>query len=357
MNVLVFRIGRMGDFLVSVPAISAIRAAYPAARIVLLTGTSTKRAFAATSRAYTYPQAPLPWLDLVRPELLDEVIMLRPFDDLTAFIQLRRRLHRYRFTRSFILPFSGTRRSRLILKMLFLRGMGVFGPIHGWRRSIPDNIPQVEAAFTSVREAIGDTAAPSRDSHSLQVPESTRSWCEAFLRDRGWEKHRLIAMYVGGTYAHKRWSSDRFIEVAHALQQERLTAILLIGSQAERELCETVRARLQCGNAWNAAGETNILQLAGLLERCDVFIGNDGGSAHLAAAVGTPTVSIMSGVHPPGVWDPWGRCVGVIRHRVPCEACRSELHCPVGTSVCVQGITVADVLNCLNSLLKSPLRP
>jgi heptosyltransferase-2 len=90
-----------------------------------------------------------------------------------------------------------------------------------------------------------------------------------------------------------------------------------------------------------------------LARRCTVFLGNDTGAAHLAAAAGLATVTIFSGIHPPGTWEPWSPRSIAVRRRVPCDCCGSEECCPTGTSTCVRSIATDDVLEPLRRLLES----
>jgi ADP-heptose:LPS heptosyltransferase len=113
---------------------------------------------------------------------------------------------------------------------------------------------------------------------------------------------------------------------------------ILIGSAAERAQAETL-ATPRPNRTWNACGELEIGPLAGVLARCSLFLGNDSGPAHLAAAVGIPSVTLMSGIHSRGVWDPFAANATVLRHSVPCAPCHSEKACPLHTAACIRDIT------------------
>jgi ADP-heptose:LPS heptosyltransferase len=87
-------------------------------------------------------------------------------------------------------------------------------------------------------------------------------------------------------------------------------------------------------------GKTNLLQLAGLLERCTLLVTNDTGTMHVATAVGTPVVALF-GSTPPLTTGPWGKEHVVVRKDVPCSPCWKRI-CPTDHR-CMELITVDEV--------------
>jgi ADP-heptose:LPS heptosyltransferase len=115
-------------------------------------------------------------------------------------------------------------------------------------------------------------------------------------------------------------------------------------------MCEQLRM-LMHHPALNATGQTHLGSLAALIERLHLFISNDIGPAHLAAALGTPSITIFGAARV----EDWGTD-DVARHRllsvpVPCRPCYFS-ECPIGY-VCLQGVKAGDVIRDASELLET----
>ena len=97
-------------------------------------------------------------------------------------------------------------------------------------------------------------------------------------------------------------------------------------------------------------GDLDVLELAALIERADVFVGADSGPAHLAAAVGRPSVVLFSGTNNAGQWRPQGLQVTVLKNEVACSPCHRET-CPLVDHPCLEGLFPAAVMHAVCSHL------
>jgi ADP-heptose:LPS heptosyltransferase len=88
-----------------------------------------------------------------------------------------------------------------------------------------------------------------------------------------------------------------------------------------------------------------------MLERCALYVGNDTGTMHLAASVGTPCVAIFSARDNPGKWEPTGPGHIVLRHEVPCAGCMLET-CVDNDLECLKAISVDEVLAAIGGRLE-----
>jgi ADP-heptose:LPS heptosyltransferase len=113
---------------------------------------------------------------------------------------------------------------------------------------------------------------------------------------------RWLALGPGARWEGKRWPAGHFVALANRLQGEA-DAIILLGSAAERDRCNGIEADL-AGPCLNLAGRTGLLQASAVLQRATLFIGNDSGLGHMAAAVGTPSVTLF-GPGDPLRYHPW----------------------------------------------------
>jgi lipopolysaccharide heptosyltransferase II len=106
----------------------------------------------------------------------------------------------------------------------------------------------------------------------------------------------VVAFQVGAKYKNRQWPPERFAHVGKALVAKG-ASIILVGSPAEIEMCETVRKGIGA-HCINLAGKTTFGQLAGILAKCDLVVGNDSGLMHLAASVGAQTLVLFGSPHP-----------------------------------------------------------
>jgi heptosyltransferase-2 len=126
-------------------------------------------------------------------------------------------------------------------------------------------------------------------------------------RPKGTRIQNLVALHPGsGAYAPaRRWPLTRWAAVADALIVQGAKVVLLGGSE-ERDLRRSVLGAMQHANrVLDLGGRTTLGELAAVLQRCDLFVGNDSGVAHLAGSVGTPVVAVF-GPTDPHAWGPYG---------------------------------------------------
>jgi heptosyltransferase-2/heptosyltransferase-3 len=163
-----------------------------------------------------------------------------------------------------------------------------------------------------------------------------------------------IGVHSSGGRESKQWHLDRFAEVARTLARERNATVVLTGSPADRPLVDAVKRGLGAVRVIDAAGELDLVVLAALLAKLDLFVTGDTGPMHLAAAVGTPVVALF-GPADPRRYGPLAEQRRVVRVDLPCSPCgqvrlppeRCRGHVPD----CMDGITVGAVVTAANELL------
>lgn len=139
----------------------------------------------------------------------------------------------------------------------------------------------------------------------------------------------LIALNTGATNSRaKCWPADRFAELADRLIDQLKAQIILIGGAAEADYAEAVARQINRQGATNLAGKTSMAELIGLLAECDLLVSNDTGPAHVAAALGTATLTIFG---PTNEFEtsPTGRRSELIRaDNIECARCMHR-DCPI----------------------------
>jgi heptosyltransferase II len=153
---------------------------------------------------------------------------------------------------------------------------------------------------------------------------------------------RVIGVSPGAAYGTaKRWLPERFAEAAGALAAARGASIALFGSKSERALCEEIAQRLTGCQVTNYAGETTLAQFIDLAAGCELFLTNDSGSMHITSALGVPTVAIF-GATDDMATGPAGSNARVVRHPVDCSPCLLR-ECPIDHR-CMTGVSADRVV-------------
>lgn len=162
----------------------------------------------------------------------------------------------------------------------------------------------------------------------------------------------LIGINPGAGTEAKRWPIARFAEVARQLQEKYRATIVITGSHADISLAQKISSSL-IKLGIDVAGKTNLRQLAALAARLDLYISNDSGPMHIAAAVGTPVIDLHSGTDYPSMWRPWGEQHTVLTHAGDCPKCPCyKTTCDTFGHGCLEKITVSDVLHAAEKYLK-----
>jgi len=132
---------------------------------------------------------------------------------------------------------------------------------------------------------------------------------------------RVIALAPGSKMQAKRWPLELYVELAKRLLEAYPgTHLLIIGGQEDCKIAEEIREKVG-PRITSFAGQLTVLESAEALRRCALYVGNDSGAMHLAAAMDTKCVAIFSARDHPGVWEPYGQGHIVLRKDVSCAGC------------------------------------
>ena len=159
----------------------------------------------------------------------------------------------------------------------------------------------------------------------------------------------IIGFAPGAAYGHaKRWPPSRVAEVIVRLSRERGATCVLLGAASDRDAGREIESSLPSDvRTINLIGRTDLRQFAGVLARCRAFVSNDSGGMHLAAAMGVPVTAIF-GPTDEKVTAPLGEH-DVLIHQVFCRPCLLR-DCPIDHR-CMKGITAASVVDAVSRRL------
>ncbi len=347
-RVCVYRIGAIGDLVCAMPAMLAIRRAYPDAHLTLLT-TPGKYSRARHAEELL---AGAEWVDEVITYDLDEV---GTFTDRLAF---GRRLRARKFDAWLDLTLDRAKFTRMIRDMLLARLVGARWAF-GWRlehigfaakaeaevRSFPDEVERLSVLHSCGIEDDATNFPPL-------VDESQDTSIRCFVRDLPVDGRPCIAIAPGARRSCNLWPSDRFAAVCESLMADG-ARILLIGGADDHSLCDEIAAR-SGSRATNLAGKLSLRQSYALLHQCELLICVDSGPQHLAAAAGTRCVAIFSQRNQRRRWYPHGSEHVVLEGSVECHTCLLDI-CPYDNR-CMKQITVDQVLAAAHLSLRTNRR-
>jgi heptosyltransferase-2 len=175
----------------------------------------------------------------------------------------------------------------------------------------------------------------------LHVAESERQWATRKLAALGLGGPRfLVGLNPGASFGPaKCWLPERYAALADRLIGALDADVLIFGSRAERPLAETI-ARSMKHTPIVVAGETTLRQLMALLVECRLVVTNDSGPMHLAAALGLPLVAIFGSTNERAT-GPVGSRVRIIKRPAACSPCGLR-ECPIDFR-CMESVSVDDV--------------
>lgn len=188
-----------------------------------------------------------------------------------------------------------------------------------------------------VRRAGWVHSLPNDSFIALHVSEASRRRAEEFLCQSGVRSGSLrIAIGAGASYGSaKCWPPSRFATLANQLQSASDAEVILFGTAAEAAVTRAISYELRRPPI-DLTEKTSIADLPALLAQCHVFIGNDSGAMHVAAGVGLPVVAVFGPTDPYGTAPVTPRCT-IVQQRPYCSPCFLR-HCPTDHR-CMSAIT------------------
>jgi heptosyltransferase II len=203
----------------------------------------------------------------------------------------------------------------------------------------PGQIPAHEMFYylELVRRAGWLDSLPDETHITLQVPQERKVHAANVLIGAGARPnaHR-VAIGAGASYGSaKCWLPERFAAVANRLQAEKNVDIILFGTPVEAAVSHAITAAMQRPPI-DLTGKTAIADLPALLSQCNLFLGNDSGAMHVAAAVGLPVVAIFGPTDPDGTAPVTPRRT-IVQQKPYCSPCFLR-RCPTDHR-CMQNVT------------------
>ncbi len=344
MRTLVRATNWVGDVVLSLPAVRALRAADPRGTLAVLAR---------------------PWVaELYRllPEV-DEVLVDESKGsaaDPKARERLALKIRDGKFDRAVVLPTS-FETAWLVARAGVPERIGYRGELRGALLTRAVRLvlgPGEHQVWKHLRLAAAAGAPlPAAPDVSWPVSAALRDAARARLVAAGWKEGPFAAAHVASfAHAAKRWDLARFAAVFDGLAARGGLPVFLLGSSAERTVNAQAADLATRARLFDLSGKTSLPEALGILAEARLFFGNDSGLAHLAGAAGTPSVVVFGSTDPDATrpWDgprPDGKPVrlAVVRRRTVCAPCRFDV-CPIDHA-CMGGVRPDDVLKAIEEVL------
>ena len=179
----------------------------------------------------------------------------------------------------------------------------------------PFNLVDIHAGMAEVR--------PARRL-KFEVNEGARIRAAALLQASKIGDGLLLGIIPGASSPEKTWGVDNFAAAFKVLLKQMPLQAIAMGAKSEEVLGEALAEQ---SGAVNLCGQTDVLTLAAVLERCALVISNDTGPMHLAAAVGTPVIDVSLGSAYAAETAPWGEGHWTLEPIIDCYPCQPRRHC------------------------------
>lgn len=321
-KILIIRLDRVGDLILSTPAIRAVRQGYPHSRIDLLVGSYTRDLVVGN-----------PCVDRVL--VYKESVLDKDYDAAIA-------LH------------PGLTQNYLVFKSGARWRVGYTGWGGGFFLTHPvkdDRAVRLRHEVVSALEVAGKIGCATQDvSLEISVTQKGENESRSFLQDQGiGANDPYVVVHPGSRQAYIQWIPERFAQTADRIVRECGKRVILTGGPQEKELVSRVRGLMR--EEASCATGLSLTGIVSLLKGACLFIGNCTGPMHVAAALHVPVVTIIGTKHPLDsyqAWGPWSTSSEVLHKDVECKKCHPG-NC--STFECMEAVTVDDVFRAAVKLL------
>jgi len=333
-SMLVIHQGALGDFILALPALEILRKTFPQARSVIM----------------GYPRI----LELVEHHFYAEEILSIDQQGMATFFvregELNTTLSQFFNEFDLIVVFGKDGEGTLIgnLKRVCHGQILHINPFPLWDQ-------RVHLTDHLLKELSRYGFSNSETIPKLYLNESDQIFGKNFWKGKGLtmeERSEIIVLHPGSGSKRKVWPLERFLDLVGYLRKHLYSRMLIVLGPAEgaeiRKTFERMEREMD-GTAPILAKGLSLLQLASVMAECRLFIGNDSGISHMAAALGLPIVTIF-GPTDQRVWSPRGKKVFVVRREIPCSPCPQERFFQCQHLECLRGIEIGEVLKGLERI-------
>jgi lipopolysaccharide heptosyltransferase II len=346
-NILLIQLGDIGDVVLSMPSLRALRENFADATLIAAVREKAKELI-----------VDCPWVNEVisinqnKRKLLEEVWYQKDFFTRLRQLQFDLSINLRPGDRSAILSFLAGARQRIS----FYAHDGQL-----WQNRVPTHLNLIDY---EVGQYVADyyssllAAYNIRTQHNLPQmtvsSEKLKKVQELFFEKEIPANRPIIALQPFSIWQYKEWGNAKYIQLIHHITSRFGLPVIITGSPDECVRASAIADA--CGpHVFSLAGKTSIGMFAALLKSCGLFIGVDSAGMHIAAAVGTRTVSIF-GPSSAASWAPRGPLHKVVHGNLPCVPCRQKGCEGTEQSRCLEVLSVDEVMRSVEAQIAELLK-
>jgi lipopolysaccharide heptosyltransferase II len=325
-KILLIRLRRIGDVILTTPAVTTLRQCFPASSI-----------------SYIVER---PYRELVEGNPnLDKVIVLEKKQGLKDFFRLIRLIRKEKYDA--VLDFHGGPRASLIT--LFSRAKLKVGYRIKYKNFIYDiKLPRrpEQGYFHSVENHINLVKALGVEVKSfppLYLPQARKTEVERvskFIKENSLGASKIIAIHISAGNEFRNWGVDNLVQLINLLGQRADVKIVLLGTGEDQKAEEEILKK-STASVLSLVGRLNLREVREFISRSSLFVGPDSGPMHIAASTSTPIVALF-GPNLPAFNAPWKAKAIVVEKELDCRPCKQR-RCLHQDFRCLKGIEPEEV--------------
>jgi heptosyltransferase-2 len=338
-RILVVQTAFLGDVVLTLPLLEALRQRFPDARIELL----------------TVPAHALMLQDQPGVEAVLTYDKRGSQRGIRGFVSIARHIRAQGYD-VVLSPHRSLRSALLVACSGSTRRIGFDRPLTRWAYTAT----VVRTARTHEIErnlqllsALGIEPASISSRLLLHVPPEGRQRAEAYFARCGMAPEAvLVGLIPGSQWGTKRWPAERFATLSERLARTLRTHVVLFGGPQDRAIADVITGACRTP-VFDLVGQTPLQDLPAYLERCTVVVSNDTGPMHIAAALGKPILALFGPTTPALGFAPYGVPWEEVSVPLPCRPCHihGPHRCPLEHWRCMMDISVEQVASGVQRLL------
>ena len=347
-NILIYRLGSLGDTIMVLPCFHQVLTAFPGANIVLL-----------TNKPVASKAAPLEAVlgkDLFFNEIIDYPVGSR---NPLLLLKLLFKLRTYKFDCMVNLTAArsegAAKRDKVFFGLAGIKRMVGFPSEYGDFNLLTD-VETGEKEWEAKRIArriapmgIPDLSIESNWDLKLTLPETAEAGYQLSKLPKGM---KLISLSPGTKMQSKDWTVANWVALIKLLAAALPDwALVIIGAPDEIDAADQCEAAWHKDQVLNICGKVSLRQCAAVLKKTSLFVGHDSGPMHLAGAMGVPIVAVFASINIPRKWFPRGEKNHIIYHKTDCAGCGLTV-CTEQKKKCILSITPNEVYGAVMEVIQ-----
>lgn len=346
-NILLIQLGDIGDVVWATPTFRAVKEAYPKANVSVLLRESIGSLLEADPHIHRIFE-----VKRYRGDLREKM---------KGLFWLLKALRKERFDLVFDLRSDDRGTFMAFLTGAPIRASIIYHAIP-WRNNffthLADPPPVDKTHYTAAEQSlrvVREFGIETRnDVPQIWVPDEVHNQVKNLFHEKGIDDYHMITLNPFSRWKYKEYGYDKWVEIIDWLWEEYEIATVIIGAVEEKKQSEFITQRCQ-GQVFNLTGKTTLGELAGVLTRSSIHLGVDSAAPHIAAVVGTPTITIYG----PSDWKTWahqGDIHSVVVPDLVCAPCHKKGCNDQGVSKCLEELKIDNVKEAIRESLKNILQ-